>query len=82
MRPNSDLARKERDSLILSQKQQQIDLHAKIMQEKDKRDMKIEGINARGEVEDLEQDDDLKDLKQILNREQILMSMENYTTNE
>ena len=71
MRPNSDLARKERDSLILSQKQQQIDLHAKIMQEKDKRDMKIEGINARGEVEDLEQDDDLKDLKQILNREQI-----------
>ena len=71
MRPNSDLARKERDSLILSQKQQQIDLHAKIMQEKDKRDMKIEGINARGEVEDLEQDDDLKDLKQILNREKI-----------
>ena len=52
------------------------------MQWKDKKDMKIEGINARGEVEDLEQDNDLKHLKQILNREKILMSMENYTTNQ
>lgn len=39
------------------------------MLEKDKRDMKIEGITARGEVEDLEQDDDMKDLKKILARE-------------
>ena len=51
MRPNSKSAKKERECLILSQKQQQIDLILifyliqKIMLEKDKKDMKIEGIN-------------------------------------
>ena len=69
MRPNSESAKKERECLILSQKQQQIDLHSKIMLEKDKKDMKIEGINAKGEVEDLEQEDDMKILKTMQLRE-------------